>query len=246
VLVAESLAAVTGLWPKRPPTPGDLKATARFAKQIETAISNFVDGKQAKFAWTTAPDSNDLHDQIVAIIDPDEAAEWMTAIGEDPEAGLDYLAIIKAGRDYLLSIWPSITIPVTGAPLIPLSRDDLDAVWSVFRVLADPMTILTEVGAWTLTRAQSMALKTVFPSVYADIDSAIEEAMLSKIADGGYLTPEVEDVMRVWRLKPLDSPIKIESVASDKPQAQSAPGEKMNTNELKAPSEFNAGERVGS
>jgi hypothetical protein len=245
MLVAESLAAVTGLWPKRPPTPAGLKATSRFAKQIEAAISNFVDGKQAKFVWTPAPDSDDLHDQIVAIIDPDEAAEWMTAIGEEPEAGLDYLAIIKAGRDYLLSIWPSITIPATGAPLIPLSRDDLDAVWSVFRVLADPMVILTEIGAWTLTRAQSMALKTVFPSVYQDIDLAMDEAIRSKVSDGGYLIPEVEDVLRVWRGKPLDTPIKIESAPSEKPQEQGA-GEKMNTTELKAPSELSAGERVGS
>lgn len=218
-LSAESIAAVTGLWPTSAPTRGTLKSAQSIAAGWGSRLSIFVEGKQGKFDWELPPPSEELHKKIVSLPTEDEATEWLTAIGEEVDVGLEYMAVITRGRDYLLSLWPNIQIPGVVVDNYPLSQDDLDAIWSVYRVLNDPDVLISDIESWTLTDAQAAGFRAVFPEISAIIDRAIESVVVDFVSNGMEIPWQVADVIRIWKALPLDAPIAVQ-ISEEKPKTE--------------------------
>lgn len=244
-ILLESILATTGIPPTRAITLGTIETATGIRKRWNARIVDFVAGKQGKFSWEVAPSSDDLRAKLSAQPTPDDAVKWAGKVGDDPMAVAFIAGKVQQVLDYLLSIWPVITIDVPGAPIVPLSRDDLDSVWSVCRVLWKAETLIEELEAWTVTDAQSKAFRVIFPELSASIDTMIAMAYVERIGGGEHISPEVEDVVKTWKGMSLDTPIKFEAPKGEKEPSNTPSQELVDAAKSKAPSEFQIGERIG-
>lgn len=234
-VATDLIVASTGLWPKKPPTAADVRPSATLPKLWESDLKKFVAGDVQPFEWTTPPNSTALHDMIVQVPSVDQAAEWMAAIGEDPQVGVDYVATIVRGRDYLLSIWPNLPIEGIVVDSYPLSVDDLGAVWSVVRALDDPNIMVDEICARAVTKAQAAGFRQVFPGLSLEIDRMIDAAIIDYVVGGKQLAWQVVDVIKMWRGIPLAKPLVINKPADDEKPSEAKSS--IDTKDMKLPTE---------
>lgn len=235
-LTTDLIVASTGLWPKKPPTSADVRRASTFLKLWESDIRKFIGGEVSPFEWSTPPNSTALHDMIVQVPTVDQAAEWMTSIGEDPQTGVDYVSAIVRGRDYLLSIWPNLPIEGIIVDSYPLSVDDLGAVWSVVRVLDDPSVMIDEICSRAVTKAQATGFRQVFPDLSVEIDRMIDSAITDHVLGGKSLAWQVVDVIKMWRGIPLTKPLVINKPAEAE-KAQTETRSDIDVKDMKLPTE---------
>ena len=238
-LAAEALAAVTGLWPRRAPSRTDLVAAEgmprRWAQKLRKWLAS--DGPE-RLPWEAPPSSEELLERILRPLDATEIEAWLATVGE-PGVALAYVGVLQTGRSYLDSIWPKIPEAGLVAGTYPLSRDDLDEVWSVCRVLDDFDSLLAEFSAQTLTVDQVRAVRSVFPDLCALLDDLLDEALIEHVSKKKPLPWQIEDVIRVWRgIKP-EEPIAVP--APDKPQPPKPETKSIDFASLRTPSEKVAG-----
>jgi hypothetical protein len=233
-LAAEALVAVTGINPRTPPTPEDLLAAQSLVERWAGKVRRFLRGDKQPMPWKPPPPSQKLQDRVIQQPTPMEVEAWFAALNE-PGLGLDYLATIQRGREHVDSIWPKIAAPGVAADVFPLAHDDLDEVWSVYRVLDDPDLILDEILAWTLTIEQVTAWRTVYPELSSLLDDVVAEQLIDWIASGKPLMWQQEDVIRTLQGLPMEAPIVV--AASEAPEVKQPTPRQIKYESLLTPAE---------
>ena len=207
-IAAEALAAITGLWPSRPLEPRDMLAASGLPERWHGKIRRWMSAEPARHKWTPPPSEEALQKKILAVPTEEETAGWLNVLG-DAGVGVDYLAVIQRGRAFLDGIWPKIASLGIVAGVFPLSPDDLCEVWSVCRLLDDPDVLFDEMASQTLTVEQVTAWRTVYPELSALVDSILDDQIAEHVSKKHDLTWQQEDVIRILRCIPSESPIQV-------------------------------------
>lgn len=214
-LTAESLAAVTGLWPKGPPDRKDLLAAEALPSRWRARVRSWLRGVQAPLDWRPPPeDQSKLDDKISAPVDADAMTAWLTALN-DPDVGTSYAAVVTRSREFLQRSWPRMdTGGIVPAPL-PLSPDDYAEVWGLVRVLDSPDVLLDELAAWTIEMSQVAALKTCYPRLYAMLLDFCDAELVEHATRERPIVWQIEDLVRILRGLPPEAEIVLPKTGAD-------------------------------
>lgn len=221
-IMAESLAWETGAWPKGAPGSVHLRAADGMVERLTSRLARWLKSTEPKpFKFRPAPDQKKLDDKIVSVIDH----EQMTAIVEvlDPILAAEYVAVLQAASTAAQAAWPRYDIPGLVPESAPLSADDLAEAWSVIQVMESPDRILEEFESWTVTPSQIGAFRTVFPEISASIDAALGNAMVDMAVKKQRVSWQVEDLLRLWKQAPPETPVIAALAAPQAPDAPAAP-----------------------
>ena len=237
-LAAEALCAVTGIWPKEPPQITTLLAAEGLIERWRGRIRQWLKKPQCPMKWEPPPEKPEkLEALLLAPLDEDETAGWLTALG-DMEIGLDYVAVIKSAREYLEKQWPRFEVGNVVPESLPLSQDDYFEVWSLVRVVDQPETILDELCSYTVSPTQVAA----WTACYPELSAVVLQAMNTEMAEHVVKTPltwQQEDLVRIMRNLPPEAQIVVPG-ASQGPSVTSGGGKddwKIDFRATRAPSE---------
>lgn len=224
-LAAECLASVTGLWPgKNAPSAHDRLAAQGLLDRWRSKLTKWLRHPEdvAPFEWEDPPDPADLREKILRPIDSEEE-ERLIALSGEVDLGREYVAVLQAGRDFLNNRWPKIPVPDTSGDLFPISDEDLADVWNLTRMIDDSGALLDEIAAYSVTVMMIDAWKAVFPELSQEVvkilagDGKTSYGLLVEHhADGGKLTWQQEDVLRMLVGKPREEV----PAAKEEPQKQ--------------------------
>jgi len=223
-LAAECLAAQTGLWPKKTePSEHDRLAASGMLDRWRSKLSKWLrHPEQVKpFEWTDPPDQADLREKIMRPIDLDEE-ERLIAMTGDVDLGREYVAVLRAGREYLNNRWPKIQVPGLTLEMYPPSVEELASVWNATRVLDEADALMDEIEAYSVSVTMINAWKHVFPSLAAEVSEMLDgvDGLLIELdADGHKLTWQQEDIIKKLVGKPRDQvPQTTENQKQEKPK----------------------------
>lgn len=217
MIAAEALVAITGLWPTSAPSRSTVLAASNIVKSWSRKFSTFLDGKVGKFKWKQPPDAESLHNDILEEMDSEKIAGWFTNM-LDAELAIEYVAVIKRGREYLANIWPKLKIQGIVAKALPPSRDQLDSVWTIARTLDDLDVIFDDLNAHCLAKEQVVAFREIYPELSAMSDRMVEDLISGKIAKGDDLSWEVESQIKTLMGLPQIAPIVVQTPKQTEPE----------------------------
>lgn len=182
-LAAESLVAAIGM--DRVLRPGALKVGSgdrqnaadvvpRLTRLVRGAIA---DRSPAAHSPPPALDWESVREQLETEPTPDQLAENLSALDGDEEA-LPVADVIGRAWAYLRSRAPirSRETATGPRPVVPADADLL-AFRRTYAAVSDPLSVLRDLRAHTLTRAQVDVLRTVYPSLYDATRSAVAAAL---------------------------------------------------------------------
>lgn len=231
LLLAESLCAITGLWPSSDrPSENDVIAATGYLVQMGGRFQRWLSAPDAEdyeprpFEWVEPPSEKALQDRILKPIEGDEQARILAAPVADTITADEYLTCIQRGRDYLDSQWPKMAKPGIKAEVFPLSEEELADVWILVRVLDNPDRLLEHLEEHTLSVPIVNAWRAAYPVLSAAFDQEVERAITDRLARKKSLTWEQADLVLMLKGKPLDSIVELQESKTDKkPQPEPQP-----------------------
>lgn len=205
-LFSESIFWETGAWPRQAPTDTQIRSATGIVDRIVARVRRWVrTTTAAPFVFVPPPPQEKLEDKILAPLKQEQAAAFLENIGVD--GGSDYVETVTAARMLCSRAWPRYVSDETIPTTAPLSPDDLAEVWSVTQVMISPDRVLDELDSWTITREQAEAFRVVLPAMSEVIDDALGAAVVDLVFRKKSLTWQQEDVLRIWKGAPPDTPI---------------------------------------
>lgn len=227
LLLAESLCAITGLWPTSGrPSENDVLAASGYLAQLDGKIQRWLSAPDSEdyeprpFEFVEPPTAEALQDRILRPIEGEELTRILAAPVADHETADEYLAVIQRGRVYLDSKWPKLAKPGIQADVFPLSDEELADVWLLVRALDNPELVIEHLEAHTLTVPIVNAWRACYPTLSTKLDELIERAITDRIAKGKSLTWEQSELVLMLKGKPLDSVVQLEEGKGDKKTQQ--------------------------
>lgn len=218
-LSAETLLAVTGLWPKGDhPNAADELASAGIVETYGNRLKRWLrrydadDYKPREFDCPEPPSEEALQKRILDPMDEEESARLRSGLHNLAEADA-YVALVQRGRTYLDSKWPKVPVPGITADVFPLSQEELYDVHALVRVLDNPDVLFDEMEAESLTIPMVDAWREVYPSMAAEVDRIFDKLVIDRLAARKSLTWQQTDLYRMLRGIPLDATIEVKQDA---------------------------------
>jgi hypothetical protein len=205
-LPAEALVLVTGLFPKKPPSPAHVQQALNMHARAASAIKAFLNAeKSEKVEWEKPPEQEELHKDLLA---PLGDQNW--AVDHLPmEIVPQYLIVINQARKYCADKWPiydaSGLLPMNYA----LSQDELGDIWEIIRALDGIKNFFDDLKAHCLTPQEVLAVKTCYPDWYESLDKIVFDELTTFAVKKRQLTWQQEDQIRVLRGLPDEAPITV-------------------------------------
>lgn len=218
-LAAEALVAVTGIWPRRPPSLDDMLAAEGMLDRWRGRYERLLRGEQRPFKWQPPP--RDMEARITTRPPQDEATRWLAELG-DPAVGVEYASTIAEAREYLAALLPQETIEGVVPEARPPGRDERDEVWSVARVLDDPETLMDDAESWAVTASQVTAWTAIYRELSVALSAALTNEIVEHVAKGRAISWQVESVIRTLRGVPPEAPLRLPAPVEPKPPAPPA------------------------
>jgi len=226
LLLVESLACVTGIWPKGDhPTENDVIAASGYLATLSARLKRWLRAPDAEdyqprpFEFSEPPEEKKLQDRILKPIEGDELTR-MLSVPVDVETAQAYVEMIRADRAYLDSKWPKVPTPGIPAGVFPLSQEELADVWTLARILDDPTVLFDELEAGSLTIPMVDAWRERRPLLAAKVDADIADLVVERLASKKSLTWQQSDLIRMLGGIPLDA---IVEIPVEKPQRGAQP-----------------------
>jgi len=219
MLIAELIAASTGIFPKKVPTKKDILAAQGLLKRWENRIAKLFKGEQQAPKWREPPDGDEFSNRLAIPMDDALAEDCIAVLGD--EVGAFYVQTIQAGREYIAKRLPQIPEPGIVAKNFPIPRSIIAQAWEIACVLDDPEFVIDEMDSWTLTLAECDAINAIFPELAGLIDRLINDKLAEMAAAGQPITWQVEQVVKTWKRQPLMKPMEIQPQAEQESQAPS-------------------------
>lgn len=220
-LTAQALVAVTGIFPRRPPSVREMRAATGMPARWRARLHRWLNNETrvaAEWRYLPPPDMDELQKKIITPPDREEIEGWLASVGE-VDVGIDYLATITKAREYVDGQWPKIPMDGIQAETCPLSRDEREQIWSIVRVLDDADALFDDFESRALVEDQVAAWRTVFPDLAALIDDILADLLIEHVAKKKDLAWWHEDGVRLLRGLPLAAPFRVEAPAPGEAQA---------------------------
>lgn len=209
-LPAECLALVTGIFPKRPPTSAEVARATKLHARVESAIREFyAEEKPQKYEWLRPPPQDELHRDLATPVD---SQDW-------PEDGLPFhivpqwLIVVNQARKYAADQWPIYNADSLEPANYALANDELGDVWEIVRALDGIDAYFSDLKSYTLSPAMVTAVRTCFPDYYDTIQEIMFSNLVTALGKKRTITPEQEDMIRVFAQIPDEAPITIKQAA---------------------------------
>lgn len=221
-LAAQALVAVTGIFPSRPPSVGDMRAAVGMPARWRGRISRWLGSdKPEKWEYDPPPDMERLLKKLSEPIDNDDIEAWMMAIGE-AEIGSEYVATIKRAKELLISLWPRMEDTGLKAQNYPLSKDEAERIWSIVLVIDDADALFDDFASNALTAEQVAAWRQIFTGLALEVDDILADAVIAQVVRKKELSWRHEDGVRLLRGLPMTASVRVEAPApgeAPKPEA---------------------------
>lgn len=205
-LPAEALCLATGLFPRHPPTPAQVRQATNLPARARAAIKAFLSAEKSEpVEWDRPPEQEDLHRDLLA---PVGEPAWALQAQHLPMEMLPQWFLVLANtRQYAANKWPTFD----AQDLIPanfgLSSDELGDMWEIVRALDGTKAFWADLQAHCLSPAQVAAVQTCYPAWYADVDKAVFAELVNVVEKKQKLTWQQEDQLRVLRGLPDEAPL---------------------------------------
>jgi hypothetical protein len=166
-LMAESLVAMTGIFPTREPSEIEIRGAKNYTSRIRRRLARFLESTEVEpIKWHRPPSQDSLWESIVTPVDPQEFTAWGISADLDVAVAVAYPAIIQAARDHIKTLWPLWQDTSLGLRTHELSTDEYFDVWHIVRTLNAPEAALDDLDSMLLLPEQMAAIKAVFPTLY--------------------------------------------------------------------------------
>jgi hypothetical protein len=169
-LMAESLVAMTGIFPTRAPSEIEIRGSANYLARIRRRVLKFLGSADVvPIKWKRPPSQESLWTSLATPVDPREFAAWGLESDLDVSVSVAYPAIVQAARDYAKQLWPLYQDTALGLRTYDLATDELYDVWHIVRTLDDLDTVFDDLDSMILLPEQVTTIKTIYPTLYESI-----------------------------------------------------------------------------
>lgn len=190
----EELVAVVGLEPllkkgKLKLTNAQLTRASKLQLEVYKRCKAFLENKKKPGPpKLNLPDIDFL--DLQKLLTLANASDWIQDKIEDLESvelQLSYAMALKQALNYLVAILPKLPVSITSKKSRP-SDFELSRFNRAYRTIDDPMTVLSDMEQWCLSRGQVQVLRDVYPN----LASLIEQSLLEASIDITTKDPEFE------------------------------------------------------
>lgn len=212
-LAAESLVAITGLWPAaHAPSERDRLAAYGLLERWKRRLARWLrEPRPSSFKWIAPPVEKELEKKVLAVVSADQEEQIRMFLG-DLDLARDYLDTIRNGRGYLEKAWPRIPEPGLMPKTFPLSSQELEELWEIVRVLDAPEILFDELDSYSITERMIEAAVVVYPELISAVRELLDEVLIEHATKGKTLSPEKEDLIRIFKGLPRDAVLQIETL----------------------------------
>lgn len=252
-LAAETLVAITGIFPSRGPNELEAKAAdaRNYSNRIRRRITKFLEAKDGPelLKWSPPPSQKSLWQQLHEQVDIAEVGRWFARWEGDPAVGVEYMAVVSAARERIKQAWPQFQDTSLGLHHFELSEDEYGDVWHLCRTLNDPETIFDDMDSLVLLPVQVEAVSAIYPQLYQQI-VGMTMLLLQPYAQVGdepapkNLLAEREEQIRTLVQAPFDAPLTAQEEPKAQAQPKSQPEPKQDDSSTETPSEHIAQRRL--
>lgn len=190
-LLAECLAAMTGIFPTRAPTDLEVRGAQNYLARLRRRIAKFLDGEGAEPIRLQRPPSQEsLWEKIATPVDVQEFTEWATEAELDVTTAVEYPAVVQRSRDFIKALWPVYPDNSLGLHAHELALDELLDVWHIAHTLNDPETLFDDLDSLVLLPDKVAAVKANFPEMYKQIQAMALAQLQPFIGLEGVIEPK--------------------------------------------------------
>lgn len=169
-LMAESLVAMTGIFPTRAPSEIEIRGATNYQGRIKRRIARFLAAEKIEpIKWKRPPSQDSLWASIVAPVDPQEFAAWGLEADLDVAVAVAYPTIVQSARDFVRKLWPLYQDTALGLRTFDLATDELYDVWHIVRTLDVFESIFDDLDSMLLLPEQVETIKAIFPTLYESV-----------------------------------------------------------------------------
>jgi hypothetical protein len=218
-LAGESLAAVTGIFPKGPITPrqgaeamalaeraGELiEKFCKFKKFDEFKLQKRVDDLEETFLKLSPLTELEIRETCAALMDPDVISSWAEAVNK--------------GRAYLRAKWPAfIRQTPTGPVWIDPPRSVVNHISLSMAAVNDPLTMLEELNRGCMTPEVMDCVKETKPKIHERLLGAMSSQLQTVGAMGKKCPWSHEMQLRILFEQPPKGLVTFGVESEEKPQ----------------------------
>lgn len=173
-LAGEALAAVTGIFPKKPMTSKDGEDAQGLLGKAQKEIAKFCKFEKFDDFEFTKPDID--FEEMYGKLGPlsNEEVSTATEFLPNPDLIQAWRFAVDRTRAYLKGAWPvAIRQTPTGPEWTPPPPSVVGRTAAVLRVVEDPLEMLREMNRGVLTPSMVAAVKTCHPEFYKRVTSSM-------------------------------------------------------------------------
>lgn len=194
---AECLALVTGIFPTRPPSAGDLARAAKLPDKAKACVREFIKAETPPLweAWTRPPAQADLFAALKEDLDP--------KVMETDEVPIEILGqwalIIGRARQYVVAKWPVYEDDAIVPGVFDLGPDEYGNIWDIVRAVDGTDALFGDFASHCLDSSQVDAVKECFPDWFEALSKVAFDEIVSAVGHKLPIFWQKDDMLRVLR-----------------------------------------------
>lgn len=158
------------------------------AKQVNRLVTGKLDAD-----YPDVPDYKDLSAALAVTFDADSTEAVMSVLPDDDK--LPYLTVAQRQYEFMAAAIPRpVRETLVGTVPMPPDSTALYRFNGLYRVIDNPLYLLDLMGSGTVLHNQVHAVRIVFPTLTAYLDTAIRDAVIEQVTkDPDYTVPYLAD-----------------------------------------------------